>query len=215
MASLLSGSSHVLSSNLIMGSSCHTLCTWMASLPCGSSHHHRRETVEMQKVWHDVLGIRWPWWKMRSPHRRETIFVPKVWQEVLRVTWHEETWENPQLAKFHERSQWREGVQEHQMSFSESGDLKKTNEPSTGEVSWGDSHRREGIQVHKVLQELLYIKLLEIHERIHSGGIQFKCTKCDKCFQHKVPWRIMRGPTQGRSLSNAQNVTRASRNRTS
>ena len=84
-------------------------------------------------------------------------------------------------------------------------------------TTWWDMrpHRREGIQVHKVLQELLYIKLLESHERIHSGGIQFKCTKCDKCFQHQVPWRIMRGPTQGRSLSNDQNVTRASRNRTS
>ena len=84
-------------------------------------------------------------------------------------------------------------------------------------TTWWDMrpHRREGIHVHKVLQELLYIKLLEIDERIHSGGIQFKCTKCDKCFQHQVPWRIMRGPTQGRSLSNAQNVTRASRNRTS
>ena len=49
---------------------------------------------------------------------------------------------------------------------------------------------------------------------------RFKCgkgAKCDKCFQHQVPWRSMRGPTQGRSLSNARSVTRASpsRNRTS
>ena len=30
--------SHVLSSNFMFRSSCHTMCTWMASLPCGSSH---------------------------------------------------------------------------------------------------------------------------------------------------------------------------------
>ena len=30
--------SHVLSSNLMFRSSCHTLCTWMASLPCGFPH---------------------------------------------------------------------------------------------------------------------------------------------------------------------------------
>ena len=82
-------------------------------------------------------------------------------------------------------------------------------------TTWWDMrpHRREGIQVHKVLQELLYIKLLENpwEDPLRKNPIQ-KCTKCDKCFQHQVPWRIMRGPTQGRSLSNAQNVTRASQN---
>ena len=80
-------------------------------------------------------------------------------------------------------------------------------------TTWWDMrpHRREGIQVHKVLQELLYIKLLETHERIHSGGIQFKCTKCDKSVQHQVPWRGMRGPTQERSLLNAPSVTRTSK----
>ena len=30
--------SHVLSSNFMFRSSCNTMCTWMASLPCGSSH---------------------------------------------------------------------------------------------------------------------------------------------------------------------------------
>ena len=106
----------------------------------------------------------------------------KVRQERFNSWPLEGTWENPQLAKFHERSQWREGVQEHQMSFSESGELKKTNEPSTGEVSWGDSHRREGIQVHKVLQELLYIKLLETHETDHPHRMIFLWSKCDKSF---------------------------------
>ena len=38
MASLLSGSYNGFSSYLILRSSCQNVCTWMASLPCGSSH---------------------------------------------------------------------------------------------------------------------------------------------------------------------------------
>ena len=43
-------------------------------------------------------------------------------------------------------------VQKCGKSFSESGGLKKHMRTSSGEISWEDSHRREGIQVHQMWQ---------------------------------------------------------------
>ena len=43
------------------------------------------------------------WRKMREPHRRETVLVHIVWQELLRIRGLEETQENPQLVKIHEK----------------------------------------------------------------------------------------------------------------
>ena len=40
---------------------------------------------------------------MREPHRRETVLVHIVWQELLRIRGLEETQENPQLVKIHEK----------------------------------------------------------------------------------------------------------------
>ena len=40
---------------------------------------------------------------MMEPHRRETILVHLVWQELLRIRGLEETQENPQLVKIHEK----------------------------------------------------------------------------------------------------------------
>ena len=68
------------------------------------------------------------------------------------------------------------------------------------EGTYGNPLRRDSIQVHKVWQELLTIKLLgdtgkkpfkctkcdachlKEHMGTHSGEIPFKCTKCDKYF---------------------------------
>ena len=49
------------------------------------------------------------------------------------------------------------------------------NSPLVG--TWEDSHGRDSIQVPKVWQELLTIKLLR-----DTGEKPVKCTKCDKCF---------------------------------
>ena len=185
---------------------------------------HRREAFQMFKVWQDYksFSIAGHLKEHERTHKREKPF--KCWKcdKSFSIAGH---------LKKHERTRTGE------KPFK----CKKCARASQFQVAWNfqvanpweDPLRRYSIQVHKVWQDylmrhettqerrhssaqrLLYIKLLEIHERIHSGGIQFKCTKCDKCFQHKVPWSIMRGPTQGRSLSNTQNVTRASQNRTS
>ena len=40
---------------------------------------------------------------MREPDRRETVLVHIVWQELLRIRALEETQENPQFVKIHEK----------------------------------------------------------------------------------------------------------------
>ena len=40
---------------------------------------------------------------MREPHRRETVLVHILWQELQRIRGLEETQENPQLVKIHEK----------------------------------------------------------------------------------------------------------------
>ena len=136
-----------------------------------------------------------------NPHGRKAIQVPKVLQELLYIKLLENQWEDP-LRRYSSVARVQSVTSVFNIKFLEG--------------AWEEAHRGEAFEMLEVWKELLeirpllYIKLLETHERIHSGGIQFKCAKCDKSFQHEVPWRSMRGPTQERSLLNAQSATRAS-----
>ena len=113
-----------------------------------------------------------------NPHGRKAIQVHKVLQELLYIKLLENPWEDPLR---------RDSSVARAQSVTSVFNIKFL------EGAWEDSNRREAFQMLEVWQELLllkigpllYIKLLETHERIHSGGIQFKCTKCDKFFNIK------------------------------
>ena len=73
------------------------------------------------------------------------LWVHNVWHELLiRIWWIEETWRD----HIGERQSAESVARASQSQVA----WRNTREPSTGEISWEDSHRREGIQVHQMWQ---------------------------------------------------------------
>ena len=84
--------------------------------------------------------------KHERPHRRE--IMQKVWRELLSVRWLEETQENHQLMRFHERTHMGEKAfkcTKCDNSFSSSNEWKNYKRTPTVDKLW----------VHKVCHELL------------------------------------------------------------
>ena len=161
---------------------------------------HWREAIQLHKVWQELLRIEILKSTIRGsmkeatnevsgvfPHHnswrelqwREAIQLHRVWQEIFMIKRLEVQSEDP----------WRKQplkCNKCDRSFS-----------TSGEDSWRESHWREAIQLHKVGQELLRIKIL-------------------KKVPSEDPWRKQplksqeKGITMERSHSSALSVARAS-----
>ena len=145
----------------------------------------------MLKVWQHLLNS-WPLeGKWEDPlSRRDSIQAHKVWQEFLNIKLFWDIWDH--TGKSHSwylKNPWEDPLR-RDSSVARAQSVTSVFNIKFLEGAWEDPHRGEAFQMLEVWQELLlleigpllYIKLLETHERIHSGGIQFKCTKCDKWF---------------------------------